>query len=1725
MDEDLDYSDWIEIKNTSSNVVDLADWYLTDDSNDLVKWRFPSTNILPGAYLVVFASDKDRDTAGSELHTNFKLSGDGEYLALVEASGPTVVHEYAPSFPEQLDDLSYGFVGGINDIILIEDDAPCCALVPTDDSEGSDWLLCGFDDSGWTFGTLGVGYENSSGFEALFDIDLGSEMYNINASAYIRIPFVVQDVSDIISLSLRMKYDDGFRAYINGTEVAAANAPATPLWNSVSTAQHSDTEALIFENYNISSFINALVPGENMLAIQAFNRTTTSSDLLIVPELECRTESGVSTEATGYLEEPTPGSANSAEIQMSSEPVTISLPGKLCTGPVTVALSAPLSADKIYYTLDGSEPSITSAEYTGPITISTTTGLRARSFETGLALGPVNSETYLFFDSSVSSFSSDLPIVVVDNLGGGDIPSTSSQAAFMAFFEQSSDGRTYMTNSFTLGSRAGIRRRGESSLRTTGNKPNLAIETWGADSNEDSKIAPLGMPSESDWILWAPYYFDRAGIRNAFIYDISNQCGDYAVRTRFVEVFLNAYGGNVTMNDYAGMYVFMEKIKRSKKRVDVESMNPYDNTEPAVSGGYILRIDKTDPDQNELTGMIQDRMYCIDPLPTEITPEQESWISNFIIDFEGQLNNTNLLTGYPSFIDQDAFINHNIFNMLTKNADGLRLSTYMHKPRNGKLAMGPIWDFDRSMDSTDARDDDPLLWPGRDYCYIAGTDSAYWWKYLFKNADFWQKYIDRWQELRLNVLSDTNVTATIDAMAAEIAEARARDIAKWAQYPRTGSNGLDGTQQGEVNYLKWWLTTRMNWIDSQLIDKPVFSHASAEIDDPIQLTITVPTGATLYYTTDGSDPRAPGGLPSPSATVYTGALTVQPGSCIKARAWDGTTWTANAPNEAPWSSPASVIFPQAEPPLYITEVHYNPADPDPSSVYNNDDFEFIELQNVCGTPLDLRGYTLDGGIEFTFTDSAVELLPADGYVVIVRNLEAFASRYSTNGMAIAGEYTEKLSNSGEEIRLEFYGWKIYEIEYSDARGWPAAPDGGGPSLIPINDAISSQGFDTLDYPYNWRASTYIGGSPGESDPEIPQGIVINEVTAHTDTGLEPPFDSNDQIELYNPTDSSISLDACWFLSDDLSEPMKWNIPAGTVIPSKGWVLFDEDDFHPDRTSGFGLDKAGETLILSYLPDTAQDRIVDCVKFKGQANGASLGRYPDGNAWFQTLTPTPGTANQLPPVGIYIQELMYNPWPVDNIDEDDVLEYILLTNASASTIFFEGASGCTNTWCFNGGIEYNFKPGTSINSGELLWIVPFDPTIDTESRDLFCSTYNLDALSIHLLGPYNGNLSDSGERIALEQPQASDDPDAPDDISWMVIDEVTWTDEFPWSTMADGTGLALLRTGAAGNDPRSWAVTDCSGPTHIITSEKLSPGEITWDGFNTIAPASSTDYADLNTANGCSMNVAAGSFLYLNGGPEKLINGIHLSNDLDIGNAAFFLNVNFRRFKLDLQHIIPITQINTYSWHIDLYQNQNYDLYYSTADIAPPADDSVTSLSSAGWILLDTIETTYETSTSGQIGVSIRSRFNDTLIYARHLLWDIKGERTYYSEFDVHMNGSFVTNSIPEVWLNSCGLVATDAVALGDSDDDGVPTWKEFYAGTDPTDGDSVFQITASSMQGEQQTLHWNAVAGKTYCIEFKADLKDTTWTEVESGIPGTEPQCSWTIPASQTKGFFRIRVL
>ncbi|NQU25444.1 MAG: CotH kinase family protein, partial [Candidatus Nealsonbacteria bacterium] len=224
-DVDGDFSDWIEIHNPTAAAINLDGWYLTDKPGNLTKWEFPGHELAPGEYLVVFASEKDRTDPAGQLHTNFKLAGGGEYLALVEPDGQTVALAYTPEFPPQFGDVSYGVASAAETTTLLAAGDDARAFVPIDDTLGDTWIDPSFDDTGWVQGTTGVGYETETGYDSEIGLDVQAEMFGVNSSAYVRAAFDVADLTTIDQLTLRMKYDDGFAAYLNGQEVAQKNSP------------------------------------------------------------------------------------------------------------------------------------------------------------------------------------------------------------------------------------------------------------------------------------------------------------------------------------------------------------------------------------------------------------------------------------------------------------------------------------------------------------------------------------------------------------------------------------------------------------------------------------------------------------------------------------------------------------------------------------------------------------------------------------------------------------------------------------------------------------------------------------------------------------------------------------------------------------------------------------------------------------------------------------------------------------------------------------------------------------------------------------------------------------------------------------------------------------------------------------------------------------------------------------------------------------------------------------------------------------------------------------------------------------------------------------------------------------------------------------------------------------------------------------------------------------
>jgi len=607
-----------------------------------------------------------------------------------------------------------------------------------------------------------------------------------------------------------------------------------------------------------------------------------------------------------YFSTPTPGRANGPGYADVSEEPLFSHEGGTFAGPFLLELSSPDPSAEIRYTVDGQTPTLASPKYAGPIPIAGTKEVIARAYEPGRAPSAAVSRTYVALANDVLSFSSNLPIVLVDTSRQG--VNTALAKVSCVIIDTDGTGRARMTDLPDFYGRAGIKRRGSSTAGVA--KPSYAFDVWD-ENNRDRDVSLLGLPEESDWILYAPFQYDRALINNALMFDLSNQIGRYAVRTRFVEMYLNANDSTVSASDYVGLYILMEKVKRGKERVEVEKLEPWDSSAPKIAGGYMLKIDRCDPGDSGFRTARGNPTYgdgtlCyVDPKEIEITAAQSAWIRGYLNDFEDALYGPKFAdpqVGYAKYIDVDSFIDHNLLNMLAMNVDALRLSTHLHKTRAGKLEMGPLWDFDRALDSTDGRDDNARSWHGTG----DGTDyhKYVWWDRLFADANFWQKYIDRWSALREGPFRTANLNTTIDAMANEIREAQARNFQKWSgQGPRFGGF------QGEIDHLKTWLQTRCTWIDGQFVAAPQIIPAGGTVQTGSLVRLVNPSASgVLYYTLDGSDPRPAGGAPpvgsgvSGSVRTYTGPFPITGSVRIKARV------LAPGNPYSRWSPPAAATF-------------------------------------------------------------------------------------------------------------------------------------------------------------------------------------------------------------------------------------------------------------------------------------------------------------------------------------------------------------------------------------------------------------------------------------------------------------------------------------------------------------------------------------------------------------------------------------------------------------------------------------------------------------------------------------------------------------------------------------------------------------------------------------------------------------------------------------------------
>jgi hypothetical protein len=615
---------------------------------------------------------------------------------------------------------SYSIFGQVHhwESLILEGDAAQYVVPASQPS--SDWTTLEFNDHSWNSGITGIGYGDN---DDLTQVAMGT------VSVYLRSSFTITEMNSIERILLHMDYDDGFVAYLNGTEIARElMSGEPPAFDQFSDGDH---EAALYRGMVPESFEihpGLLQAGENILAVEVHNRNSNSSDLTANPFLFV----GINDDSFDYRQVPE------------------------------------------------------------------------------------------WFNEPVDFVSSELPLVVIDTDGRG-IPNDPKISATLGIIYNGEGQENRITDPYNeYNGFCGIELRGQSSLSF--DKKSYGIETWDAAGN-DVDASFLNFPEEEDFILHGPYS-DKTLLNNILAMYLANRMGQYASRTRLVELFIN--------QEYQGVYVLMERIKVEDTRLDIAKLNPDENSGDDLTGGYIIRIDKGNDDgftsiynaYNSGNKIFYQYFY---PDQDEITPAQKIYIENYVTNFEkamasGVYRNP-LGRHYSEYMHLRSFVDNFIINELSKNVDAYRLSTYFFKDKDskgGKLNAGPIWDYNLAFGNGDYCGGDVTT--GYEYYQCSGS-SPFWWDRLLKDTLFTNALSCRWNSLRETFLHPDSLDQFIDGKVAGMPGAIDRNFQRWPTlgiylWPNPSYFADAPTHEAVIAAMKNWIRERGEWLDIALT-KPV----------------------------------------------------------------------------------------------------------------------------------------------------------------------------------------------------------------------------------------------------------------------------------------------------------------------------------------------------------------------------------------------------------------------------------------------------------------------------------------------------------------------------------------------------------------------------------------------------------------------------------------------------------------------------------------------------------------------------------------------------------------------------------------------------------------------------------------------------------------------------------------------------------------------------------------
>ena len=795
-----DYSDWIEIYNFGEDDYILNNVFLTDDSTNLLKWNFPENTLLEaGNYLIIWADDFNQgpgqllsrphwpwnEFETVNIHSNFKLSKSGEFIALTKVDGvlsDTIIS--VGSVWKYLDDGS---------------------------DQNMDWIDLSFNDTHWLEGSAELGY--GDGDEATI-IGFGGDEDNKHITTYFRKNINIDEPHSYSQFTFNLKRDDGAVVYINGIEVIRSNLPDNDIQfdTYAVSAVTGDEEDEFFEWIIPHEFFNS---GENLIAVEIHQVSRQSSDIsfdgelfgLIYNEVDVLDSItfplqhsdisfGINNENNwAYLQQPTFNTENESFIVsdfVTSSNVESNLPSGYYDGEQIIELNSEMLNEPIYYTLDGSLPTRQSFLYDGPFTIDTTTVIRARTLVLEMLPGDLFFSTYLISEeSNLATLSLILnPETLWDeNIGlyQNQYKQREIPVAIQSFSSE-------LNHEFSISS--GLRLGGEN-IWTKPQKP-FTIYTrnrFGADYLQYQIFENKSISNFSrvvfrnggdDW--------EEALLRDAMTESIVSDrmaCGIMAYRP--ARLFLNG--------SYWGIYNIREKFD---KTYFVENFNvdlnylihlEYGNTS---SGVELLEIEGSRGDYDLMIDLIQNN-------------DNSQYVA-----YE-QLSN---------WIDLDSFIDHLIMIVYSANTSWEHNREWWKENKPGKKWQWLIVDLDRgfNIDNLSRNLLDNLL---EDYDLFT---------LLANNDHFVDRFAQRAAAHLNSTLSFNRISTIVDSLGAIISDEMPKHINRWG-----GEGGIQSIDewQEELNSIKQFSNLRRDYVFNQLMDE-------LEIDGTAEIILSIePEGAGM----------------------------------------------------------------------------------------------------------------------------------------------------------------------------------------------------------------------------------------------------------------------------------------------------------------------------------------------------------------------------------------------------------------------------------------------------------------------------------------------------------------------------------------------------------------------------------------------------------------------------------------------------------------------------------------------------------------------------------------------------------------------------------------------------------------------------------------------------------------------------------------------------------------